>query len=77
MFCGYWSGTYSGRPGGPYLPVGSSMNNQSHIIKPTLIDLNSGALTIHSGALTTHYYPFIICMNSCNESCNTVEEAFY
>ena len=41
------------------------MNNQQCITRPTIIDLNLDEL---------HYYPFIINMNRCDRSCNTVED---
>ena len=41
------------------------MNNQSCLIKPTLIDLNLYEL---------HYYPFIIDMKRCDGGYNAVED---
>ena len=44
-----------------------SMNNQSFMVRLTLLDWNPDKL---------HYYPFIISMDRFNESCNTVEDPF-
>ena len=44
-----------------------SMNNEQCMVRPTLIDLNLDEL---------HYYLFIISMNRCDGSCNTVEDPF-
>ena len=41
------------------------MNNQPCMVKSTLIDLNHDEI---------HYYLFIISMNRCNGSCNTVDD---
>ena len=41
-----------------------SLNNESYMIRPYLIDLNSSEL---------FYYPFIICLDTCNESCDVVD----
>ena len=44
-----------------------SMNNQACLVRPTLIDLNLDELL---------YYPFIISMDRCDGSCNTVEDSY-
>ena len=41
------------------------MNNQSCTVRPTLIDLNPDKLL---------YYPFIVNLDRCDGSCNTVED---
>ena len=43
------------------------MNNQSCMVRSTLIDLNSDEL---------YCYPFIICLDSCDNSCYTGEDPF-
>ena len=40
------------------------LNNEQGLARPTL-DLNSDEL---------HYYPFIISLNRCNGSCNTLDD---
>ena len=44
-----------------------SMNKQRCMVRLILNDLNPDEF---------HYYPFIISMNGCNGSCNTVEDPF-
>ena len=44
-----------------------SMNSHQCMVRPTLIDLNLDEF---------HYYPFIISMNRCDKSFNTVEDPF-
>ena len=43
------------------------MNNQSWIFRTTFFDLNPDEL---------HYYPFIISLDRCDESCNNFEYPF-
>ena len=43
------------------------MNNRPCLVRPTLIDFNFDEF---------HYYPFIISINRCDGSCNTVEDSF-
>ena len=43
------------------------MNNQPCMVRQMLINLNPDEL---------HYYPFIISMIRCNESCNTIGDLF-
>ena len=43
------------------------MNNQLWIFRTTVFDLNPDAL---------HYYPFMISLDKCDESCNNVEDPF-
>ena len=45
----------------------TSVNDQQNMVSPMLIDLNLDELC---------YYPFIISMSRCNESCNTAEDPF-
>ena len=40
---------------------------KKQFFRPTFIDLNPDKL---------HYYPFIISINSCNGSCNSIEDPF-
>ena len=44
-----------------------SVNNQQCMARPMLIDLNPDEL---------HYYLFMICLDRCDGSYNTVEEPF-
>ena len=53
--------------GGPLAIKSISRNNQSFLVKPTLIDLNLGEI---------HSYPFLISMDRCDGSCNTVKNPF-
>ena len=41
------------------------MNNQPFMVRPTPIDLNPDKL---------YYYPFIMSMNRCNESCSMFQD---
>ena len=43
----------------------TSLNKEPCLDRPTLIDLNSNEL---------HYYPFMVSLESCNESCNTIDD---
>ena len=45
----------------------TSVNDQQNMVSPMLIDLNLDELC---------YYPFIISMSRCNESCNTAKDPF-
>ena len=44
-----------------------SLNNQSCLVRPTLIDLNPGEL---------YYHPVTITPNRCDGSCNTTKDPF-
>ena len=44
-----------------------SMNNQSCIVRPTLIDLNPDEI---------YYYQFIISINRCHGRCNTTKDPY-
>ena len=43
-----------------------SLNDEPYLVRPTLINLNPDEL---------HYYPFMVSMDRCNESCNTRDDA--
>ena len=43
----------------------ASLKNEPYILRPTFIDLNS---------IDLNYYPFMIILDKCNESCNAVDE---
>ena len=43
----------------------ASLKNEPYILRPTFIDLNS---------IDLNYYPFMIILDKCNESCNAVDD---
>ena len=43
-----------------------SLNDEPYLVRPTLINLNPDEL---------HYYPFMVSMDRCNESCNTRDDS--
>ena len=50
-----------------FLSFSVSLNNESCMISPTLIDLNPAELK---------YYPFIISLDKCRGSCNFVDDIY-
>ena len=50
-----------------FLSFSVSLNNESYMISPTLIDLNPVELK---------YYPFIISLDECRGSCNFVDDLY-
>ena len=63
----YWYCFVGSLAAGKVIKCVLSKNNQQCMIRITLIDGNLDGL---------HYYPFVISMNSCDESCNTAEDPF-
>ena len=49
------------------LPQNASLNNEPCLAKPNLSDLNPNKL---------HYYTFIVSLDRCNGSCNTLDDSF-
>ena len=48
--------------------TGTSLNNQSYIARPSLINLNPDEF--NEGL---HYFPFMFNLDRCNRSCNTLD----